>query len=229
MAATWPAVRVFRAGPFLLRIGEGGGKRVSSATLEGPWGAGAMAALEAAERAMERPLFRLAPAQHPGDREFDAALEARGYRLRDPSVVMAARVASLAAPLPPLAAFAHWPPLQIQRDIWEECGVGPARQAVMARAAVPKAALLARLGDRAAGAAFVACHGGEAMIHAVAVRPALRRQGVGGRLLAAAANWAAQEGATRLSLAVGLRNAAACALYQGAGMAVAGQYHYRVK
>lgn len=65
------------------------------------------------------------------------------------------------------------------------------------------------------------------MLHALEVRPLQRRQGVGGHLLRAAANWAADQGAQILSLVVTQRNAAARALYARAGMAQTGRYHYR--
>jgi ribosomal protein S18 acetylase RimI-like enzyme len=67
------------------------------------------------------------------------------------------------------------------------------------------------------------------MLHALEVRPASRRLGLGGRLVQAAAVWAAGQGATRLSLVVTRQNAAACALYARLGMDVVGQYHYRMK
>lgn len=165
----------------------------------------------------------------PGDAALDAALDARGWRVVDPVVAYAAPVATLTADLPHLAAFPHWPPLAIAASIWAEGGIGPARLAVMERVPGAKAAILARREDRPAGVAFAACHGTEAMLHAVEVRPDLRRQGVGETLLRAAANWAADQGADRLSLVVTERNAAARALYARLGMQVVGQYHYRMK
>ncbi len=222
MEATWPPARSWRLGPFRLRDGAGGGKRVSAATVDGAWDGTALAAAEAA---METPLFAL----RVGDEALDEALAARGYRIVDPVVAYAAPVAVLAGPLPFLAAFAHWPPLEVARDIWAEGGIGAARVAVMQRVGGPKAAVLARTGDRSAGIAFVACDGAEAMLHALEVRDTARRQGTGGRLLRAAANWAADQGATRLSLVVTERNIAARALYDAAGMAVVGRYRYREK
>jgi GNAT superfamily N-acetyltransferase len=160
---------------------------------------------------------------------LDMALETRGWRIIDPVVAYAAPVASLTAELPPLAAFAHWPPLQIARSIWEEGGIGPARVEVMARAEGPHVAILARQGDRPAGAVFVALHGAEAMVHALEVREGQRRKGVGEILLRAAANWALSQGATRMSLVVTERNIAARALYTRLQMQLVGQYHYRMK
>jgi GNAT superfamily N-acetyltransferase len=222
MEATWPPASTRRLGPFTLRDGAGGGKRVSAASCEGPF---SEADLDAVEAAMAEPLMLI----RETDTDLDAALEARGWRVIDPVVAYAAPVGALTAELPPLAAFPHWPPLEIARALWAEGGVGPARIAVMERVRGPKAAVLARTGDRPAGAAFVACHGTDAMLHALEVRPDQRRQGSGQALLHAAANWAASEGATRLSLVVTRQNAAARALYARLGMSVVGQYHYRMK
>ena len=221
MEATWPAARLWRQGPFLMRDGAGGGKRVSAASLAGPWDDGDLAALEG----MPEPLVLIREA----DTALDAALEARGWQIIDPVVAYAAPVATLQADLPPLSAFPHWPPLHIARAVWEDGGIGAARLAVMDRVAEPKAAILARLGDRPAGVAFAAVQQGTAMLHALEVRPAMRRQGVGETLLRAAANWAAAERATQLALVVTARNTAARALYTRIGMQAVGQYHYRMK
>lgn len=222
MEATWPPARLWREGPFVLRDGAGGGKRVSAASAAGDWADADLAALEAG---MAQPLVMVSGE----DQRLDAALAARGWQVVDPVVAYAAPVAALVADLPPLVAFPHWPPLQIARTIWDEAGIGPARLQVMDRVTGAKTALLARLGDRPAGVAFAACHGHDAMLHALEVRPAFRRQGVGEVLLRAAANWAAAEGADRLSLVVTARNMAARALYARLGMQVVGQYHYRMK
>jgi ribosomal protein S18 acetylase RimI-like enzyme len=220
MEATWPPLKHWTVGPFSLRDGDGGGKRVSAASCDGSF---TDAELDAATAAMMEPLILI----RDGEGTLDAALEARGWRLVDPVVAYAAPVMALASDLPPLSTFPHWPPLEIARSIWAEAGIGPARIAVMDRVAGPKVAILARSGDRPAGVAFVACHGTEAMLHALEVRHAHRRQGVGRTLLHAAANWAVAQGVTRLSLVVTRQNDAARALYARLGMEIVGQYHYR--
>jgi ribosomal-protein-alanine N-acetyltransferase len=63
----------------------------------------------------------------------------------------------------------------------------------------------------------------EAEIRTVAVRPSARRQGIGARLMAAAAGEAASAGAGRLILEVGTSNHAARALYGGLGMVEVGR------
>lgn len=222
MEATWPPQYQWQLGPFTLRDGAGGGKRVSAASCDGPF---TEADLDRAEAAMAKPLMLIRAV----DTALDAALDARGWKVIDPVVAYAAPVTALTADLPPLAAFPHWPPLAIARAIWAEGGIGPDRIAVMDRVSGPKVAILSRSGDRPAGVAFVACHGTEAMLHALDVRPDHRRQGVGRTLLHAAANWAASQGAERLSLVVTRQNTAARALYVRLGMGVVGQYHYRMK
>jgi ribosomal-protein-alanine N-acetyltransferase len=63
----------------------------------------------------------------------------------------------------------------------------------------------------------------EAEILTLAVSPAARRQGLGRRLVAAASEAAAAEGAESLFLEVAADNAAAIALYDGAGFESAGR------
>lgn len=222
MEATWPPAGHRCIGPFTLRQGAGGGKRVSAASLDGPFN---LADLDALEAAMAEPLVLV----RAGQAALDTALDARGWRIVDPVVAYAAPVDRLVADLPRLTAFPHWPPLEIARSVWAEGGIGPARIAVMERVQEPKAAVLGRIDDRSAGVTFVACHGGEAMLHALEVRQSHRRQGLGKNLVHAAANWAAGQKATRLSLVVTRQNAAARALYARLGMEVVGEYHYRMK
>jgi len=224
MAATWPPAAVRADGPFLIREGRGGGSRVESAVATGPATAGDIARAEAAMRALgQRPLFQITPA----DAALDAALAARFYAVLDPVVLRAAPVASLAAPRPPMTTFEVWPPLAAQVEIWAEGGVGPARLAVMDRAAGPKVTLLGRVDDHPAGTAFVACDGDIAMIHAVEVATRFRRRGLARHLMAAAAGWAARQGAVTLALAVTRANGPANALYASLGLGPVAEYHYR--
>ena len=219
--ATWPPAAVRDLGPWRLRDGAGGGKRVSAATVAGAWTDDDLALAEAA---MAQPLFQI----RPGDAALDAALAARGYRLIDPVVVYEAPVAGFASP-PRMTTFPHWPPLAMATDLWAEGGIGAARLGVMHRALGPKVAILARGSDRVAGVAYVAVHGTTAMLHALEVTPALRRQGAAQHILRAAAIWAQEAGAETLSLVVTEANTAARNLYASLNMQVVGQYHYREK
>lgn len=225
MEATWPPVRAVRVGPWTIREGAGGGKRVSAATADGVWTEADLPLAEAAMAAQGEPaLFVI---RH-GEAALDAALAARGYRVVEPVVAYACAAASLAPP-PGMTTFPHWPPLAIARDLWAEAGIGPARLAVMDRVAGPKAAILCRQTDRPCGVAFVAVSGRVAMLHALEISPGFRRQGSARHILQAAAQWALEQGADTLSLVVTVANAPARALYASLGMQGVGQYHYRQK
>jgi len=226
LEATWPAAAVHRAGPWAVREGRGGGRRVSCATAEGDWTAADIALAEAAQAALGQPsLFML----RAGETALDAALEAAGYAVEEPVRLWSGAIAALAVEPPPLTAFTIWPPMEIQRAIWAGGGIGPARLAVMERAPAPKAAILARAGDRPCGAAFACVHGGIAVVHALHVAPAFRRRGAARAMMGRAAVWAQAQGAEELALAVTAANTAAGRLYASLGMAIVGQCHYRRK
>jgi GNAT superfamily N-acetyltransferase len=225
--ATWPAAAEARIGPWIIRNGRGGGKRVSSATALGPVGKTDIAEAQSAMRALGQvPLFRIRDVEE--DAELDLLLAESGYAVVDPVVAYRAALGSLSLPsLPPLSAFAHWPPLAICTAIWAEGGIEGERLRIMDRAPLPKAVLLARAEDRSVGAAFVAVSGRTAALHAVMVRPCFRRKGYGRVLLHAACDWALTQGANDLVLLVTAANLPARTLYASFGLQVVGQYHYR--
>ncbi|WP_151720558.1 GNAT family N-acetyltransferase [Gemmobacter serpentinus] len=225
MEATWPPARSLTVGPWRLRDGAGGGQRVSAASAEGPW---VPEDIELAEARMDAMGQGRLWVLREGDAALDAALAARGYRRHDPVVAYAAALSDLQGEVSPMAAFTHWPPLAITLDLWAEGGIGPARVEVMARVLGPKSAILGRSNDTPAGAAFVAVHGDIAMLHALEVRPDLRRQGTAVNILRAAACWAQDQGASRLALVVTEQNAPARALYTRLGMVAVTHYHYRI-
>lgn len=218
LAATWPPARSWDQDGWTLRDGAGGGKRVAAASAS----SGARAA-DLAGLMPEGPLAMLRPDQDP----LDAELAALGYGMVDPTLVYAAPLADLAQKPPHVSLFDIWPPLAIMREIWADGGVGPARLAVMDRAADPKTAFIARLSDRAVGCGFCAIHDGVAMLHAVETAPTFRRKGAARTMLYGAAYWAQAQGADWLALAVTEANADARALYEGAGMQQVTRYHYR--
>lgn len=224
---TWPAARRRQFGPWTLREGLGGGQRVSAATLDtGDAPDSIDSAIAAMREIGQSPLFRIG--QSPAEQALDRALDSRGFLRRDETVILAARCDAVAGePLPPMAAFAVFPPLHIQRVVWMEAGIGPDRLAVMDRACQPRTTLLGRHNDRIAGTAFLACAGETAMLHALEVPPSKRRQGVGHLLMRAAAHWAMAQQARDIAVAVTVANAAALGLYAGLGMAEVARYHYR--
>jgi GNAT superfamily N-acetyltransferase len=222
--ATWPPASVRTVGHWQLRQGAGGGKRVSATSPLPGAGPDDIDLAETEMRAAgQPPLFVIDDSADP----LDAALAARGYALVDPTVALSVPVGRLTdVPIPRLTTFEIWEPLAIMEEIWDAGGIGPARRAVMARAET-KTAIFARLKDKPAGTAFVALHDHIAMVHAVEVLAAFRRQGVAGWIMRAAAFWAQDKGATTIAVLCTRQNTAALALYSALGFTEGSGYHYR--
>lgn len=222
--ATWPAAHETRVGPWLIRDGQGGGKRVSAARPVGAVEQSDVADAVSAMRALKQSaLFSL----REEDDLLDSILDGLGYQVIDPSILFFGPI--FEAEVPPVTAFDIWPPLQIMKDVWAEGGIGAGRIAIMERVTGPKTSILGRISDRAAGCAFVAMHGTTAMVHAVEVLPDYRRHGLARSMMHAAAHWAKAQGATHFSLVTTGSNVAAQSLYSSLGMSVVGRYHYRIK
>lgn len=221
---TWPAADYADAGGFRIGRGLGAGGRVSSARVIGPWAEDDIRQVERIAQGWDQPpMFRVAD----GDERLSAALQQSGYRRDKPTVIMSAPLERLTdQPIPPVTAFAVWPPLAIQREIWIAGNIGPARQAVMDHVALPKTSLLGRTNDRAAGAGFVAIDNQVAMIHAVEVLTAWRRRGLASWMIREAAFWARDQGATRMGLAATRGNTGAIAAYQRLGFQEVAGYSY---
>lgn len=224
--ATWPPLAAHRAGPWTLRDGAGGGKRVSAATANDDVRPEDLGAAEDAMRLLgQTPLFMI----RAGETALDTALAARGYAVIDPVNIWICPTAQLTdRPVPRVTAFAIWEPLAIMREIWAAGGIGPGRLAVMDRAPPPKTGLFGRAGDKPAGAGFCAIHQGVAMVHALEIAEAQRRKGLGAWMMRCAAHWAAREGADWMSVICTRANAGANGLYASLGMASVGEYHYRI-
>lgn len=223
--ATWPPAARRSLGPVTLREGQGGGSRVSAASIEGTATEAEISAAEQSMRDMgQNCLFVI----RDGQDALDNQLAARGYEIKDPVNLWTCPVRALMdVEIPRVTTFALWSPLEIQREIWVSGGIGAERQAVMERVSGPKAALLGRYDDKPAGAGFVAIHDGIAMVHALEILPFQRRKGMGVWMMRQAAFWAAENGATELAVLCTKRNQGANGLYASLGMVCCGQYHYR--
>ena len=224
---TWPAAARQTTGPWIIRDGQGGGKRVSAATPNSDW---TQADIQTAETAMQdlgqTPLFMITDQ----DQGLDQALADAGYDIVDPVNIYSTSVDTLTTVRPPkVSMFSVWPPLAIEIDMWAEGGISDARVNVMKRVQGPKTSILARWNDHPAGVGFAAVHGKDAFVHAVEIRNHQRQQGVASWLIKQAAFWTAEQGASRLNVACTKANVAANALYHSIGMKVVGEYHYRMK
>ena len=224
LADTWPAARAIDAGPWDIREGLGGGQRVSSAMAKSVVSEPDLdMAFDGMQSLGQPALFMI----REGDDSLDAWLEKRGLTVSDPTTLYVVPASDLAQSYPITTIIPSWPPLAIQREIWAEGGVVDARIAVMERCTHPKTSIVTRINDTPAATVFLAKSGSIAMLHALEVRPANRRLGVGEITLRAAAKWARDQGADWLTLAVTKANTAADALYQKLGMIPVSSYHYR--
>ncbi|WP_375174380.1 GNAT family N-acetyltransferase [Pseudooceanicola sp.] len=226
--ATWPAAEKHRVGPLTLRQSDGGGKRVTAATADGPVQPEVVEIAEARMRDLgQTPLFSL----RPGDEALDELLATRGYAVVDPTNVYACPVDMLARQDTDVeqATLAVWEPLAIQLDFWRQGGIGPDRIAVMDRSTCEKTALIGRHDNSPGGTAYVAIHEGIAMLHALEIIEPARRVGMGRSMTVQAAQWAEKHGATLFSCLCVAQNVAANGLYTKLGMENVGQYHYRIK
>lgn len=222
--ATWPAAATTKVDGWLLRDGAGGGKRVSAASRLAP-GAEISTAVEAMRAMGQRPMFQV----RGEEADLDAALEVTGHRRVDPVWLYAAPVGGLIdGESEQSRIYRGQFAVAAMQEIWAKGGIGPARLAVMERAAAPKSWLMTRIDDRPAGVAFVSVSGDIAMVHAIEVARGYRRQGAARALMSGAATFAADSGANWLALAVTKANFAANSLYRSLGMEVVAGYHYRV-
>jgi len=223
---TWPPAAISQLNDWVIRDGQGGGKRVSSATARQPVTADKLAEAESAMQALgQPPLFMI----RAGDEALDALLADQGYDIVDPVNLYVTPIGNLARPTPRTSTFAIWEPLAIQLDIWAVGGIGPGRIDVMRRVQAPKTTIFGRAENRPAATAFCAIHDGIAMVHALEVHAESRRKNMGRHVMQAAATWAASHGATHMSVVCTQANTGANALYTSLGMTLVGQYHYRQK
>ena len=224
---TWPAAEVHTTDEWTLRFGAGGGSRVSAATANTPV---SIADIATAETAMvswgQSPLFMI----REGDEELDQQLSDLGFQIKDPVTMYAAQLSEMDIQRPPpVTSFEVWPPLNCQKEIWQDGGIGSGRFDVMERANGPKTTLLGRLNDTPAGTTFVGISGHLAMMHALEVKNDIRRKGLARMLTNAACLWGRDQGAKTMTLVTTTANEAANRLYSSLGMQVVGHYHYRIK
>lgn len=222
--ATWPEAHRWDVGRFTLRDGQGGGQRVSAATVNGAFQDSDLTAAEDAMRAAgHKPLFQVRDAAS----DLDTALEARGYVIKDATLLYVLPIERLTdTSIPRVTAFTIWEPLAIMKEIWATDGIGPARLNVMGRAKT-KTGILARWNEKPAGAAFVSAYENIAMVHGLVVLPKQRRQGVAEWMMRRAAFWGQAQGARYIAVLCVAANKGANALYHSLGFEIVGGYHYR--
>ena len=227
MEHTWPAYKTHSNGQWTLREGFGGGKRVSSATLDGFRELPNLRDAEDGMKALGQiPIFMI----RDGEGDLDNRLATEGYNITSPSNIYTAPIEKLLRKKPPrLSVFDVWEPLQIQNDIWRDAGIGASRTAVMHRVKGPKTSFFLRWENHPAGTAFIGIYNNIAMIHALEILPKQRPKGLATLAIYQAAIWAKSFGAHTISVICTRENLGANALYASLHMQLMGGYHYRIK
>jgi GNAT superfamily N-acetyltransferase len=230
---TWPALEQWLYDGWVVRFANGYSRRANAVTPLYPAERDPLPKIAQCEQwyaSRQLPaIFRIvgfAPAA-----ELDPLLEARGYRMVDPSLTLHRRLDGAALPaggrgelrgddLP--AWLAHYGRLS-------GAELHPTHELLLQASPAPR--LFATLWD---GGQAVACAVALRCAHAVSIVDVLtalqhRGQGYGASLIAQILAWAQREGATDATLQVQGNNVAARALYARCGFQEAHPYWYRVR
>ncbi|MDA0632456.1 GNAT family N-acetyltransferase [Nonomuraea sp. MCN248] len=219
----WPAWERRALGGWVLRYAGGVTKRANSVLATGPADDpdAAIAAAEAfyAERGAPC-VFSVGAAAPPG---LDRALDARGYALVDPTVVMAGAIRGE----PSTRVRIEPRPWRGWLETWWRVDGGRAgglEAAERILTGVPALYAAVEEGGVPVAVGRGVPQGDTLGIFCVATVPAARRRGLARAVLRALA---AESGAPGAYLAVTERNAAARALYESEGLEPKGRYYYR--
>ncbi|HEY0448271.1 GNAT family N-acetyltransferase [Actinophytocola sp.] len=231
----WPALSEVDVDGWVARVSGGVTQRANSvAPLAVPPDVGsAMARVERLYGAHGLPaVFQLGPTVWPPD--LDERLAARGYRYGSPTTVEVAEVAPVLSRLPSGAPSAITAlPDEEWMDLWwavdgrgDDVARDVARWILTAGPALYGSVRDERGVAAVARLALVGEWGG---LYCMAVRADARRRGLGSVVLRGVLSAAVGLGVRRCWLQVRASNAAARALYAGAGFTEAARYHYRTQ
>jgi len=229
-----PAPRVLFEGPFVVRAFLGGTGRANAACGLDPSDDPALAErvcrIEAFYARLGRLCrFRSTPLDPAGLRPL---LLARGYREADASLVIGGPVGGFAREDPGAEVLASPEAAWMEVLATAEHQVPDRRAEKLAMPdllGVPAAWVLLRHAGTAAACAFVTADGPLAGLYDLAVRPEMRRLGLGRRVVGAAADWAAARGARFAYAQVAATNAASLALNGGLGLRELYRYSYLLR
>ncbi|NUS00265.1 MAG: GNAT family N-acetyltransferase [Kribbellaceae bacterium] len=179
------------------------------------------------------PSFQVGPAAQPGD--LDDRLAARGYELRNPTLVMGADLADVLANLGEPAAPVNISsaPDDAWMDFWwaVDGRGGSAAQAAARQILNRSRALYAVIpsGEPVKAIGRLALVNDWAGLYCLAVDPQHRRQGLAQAVIHGLLREASTLGVVRVWLQVVESNAPARALYDRLGFRTVSRYHYRVR
>ncbi|MGE0028083.1 MAG: GNAT family N-acetyltransferase [Thermoleophilia bacterium] len=229
-ARAWPAADAVADAGWLLRRTPAAGRRRSNSALPLPGARPDDAAVDLVEawyRARgAAPVVQVAPAEEHAT--LDALLERRGWAAGGATDVLVAPAADVAAARP--VGTVHEGVTEAWLVAWaaaERRTDADGNRGILAAVPAPAGFATVRDGGRRLAVGLCAVDGGWGGVFCLATAAEARRRGLARGVLAALAAWAAQRGAGHLYLQVASGNAAAQALFRGAGFARSHGYHYR--
>ena len=223
---TWPPEQVIHFDDWTIRISDGAGKRASAISLEGTWEENSFRKLKDLLRKLGKSeIFMI----YQSDSLFEKELNKLNYQVFDKSYIFEIPVTELIkSKPPPISMFSIWPPLHIQKELWNSNGIGWQRQSVMNRASQIKTSILGRWSDNPVASAFIAKSGNVAFLHALVVDENFRQQGVAKALMRHAGQWAHKHNCSKLMVVTTEANVAATSLYTSLEFQLVNIYHYRI-
>ncbi len=251
-AEAWPAADVAVVSGWLCRSDADSSRRANSVRPASWHGGEAMAEalreVEAFYRTRGLPArFQVGPAAQPAG--LDERLDAQGYGVEAPTLVLAASVADVVAATPesdnpesatPESATPESGNIAVLAEPagrWMHAYMPTAptaeveaRRRLIGRIAPAHACFLAEVeGGTALGCGLGVAGGDWAGIFAMHTHPPARGRGHGTAVLGAIARWAASAGSRRLYTLVEQDNAGALRLYERIGFRARSRYHYRTR
>ncbi|MFI5696789.1 GNAT family N-acetyltransferase [Kribbella sp. NPDC051586] len=179
------------------------------------------------------PSFQISPAVQPSD--LDAHLEARGYTVRNPTLVQCAAISDVLAKLPETTAevnISRAPSAAWMDCWWSVDGRGGAASRTTAEQILARGkALYASISDgrQAKAIGRLALVDGTAGLYCLAVDERFRRQGLASAVIRGLLQAATTTGVKWVWLSVLEDNTPARTLYDSLGFSTVSRYHYRVK
>ena len=236
----WPCLDQEEFAGWFLRFAEGFTRRSNSANAVHPEDGDPAALISHCEQAYRArglpPIFRITPLAQPP--HLDALLGERGYgKEGETSVQVLERVPAASGESAGL--HLHTPPGREWLDCFTALDDTPSSRhetlrAILARIASPHAGAVLRVNRVPAGCGRGVVEGEWIGLFDIVTHPRQRRQGIGGRVIAALLHWGTgqgalgTQGATRAYLQVETANQPAIRLYAKLGFREIYRYWYRV-
>ena len=231
----WPCLEQEEFAGWKFRFAEGFTRRSNSANAVRPEEGDPAALIARCEEAYRArglpPIFRITPLAQPP--HLDALLEERGYGKEGETRVQVLEHIPTQSFGETPGPHLHTPPGREWLDSFIPLDETPsahhgALRAILGRITTPHAGAVLRANGAAAGCGRGVVGGEWIGLFDIVTHSGQRRQGVGGRVIAALLHWGSGQGATRAYLQVESANQPALRLYAKLGFREAYRYWYRV-